>query len=431
MIRKYLDAFVRYGFLVLLIYVPFHIFLSQSLSLVTGGLAAWKIAKDIVLFILVLAALYLVWRQKLKNRDLKILVLFSVVYGAVHLLVWSINPHIYRQTALEGVVYNNRVLLYAVLGMSAVLLNAKTITAQKLIKLTLIISTIVCVLGLLQYVLPKDLLTHVGYSIPRGVKPNFFIDDKPDFPRIMSTLRDPNSLGAFLILPLCLLYGLFVKYLHDSKQRNKIIGLALVHIAALFLTFSRGAWAGALIASVAAVLTMRGSAFKFSRKLAVVGVCIVLVAGFGLFSLRHQRVLENVLRHSDQTTKAKQDSNALHTSFATQSFKKSVKKPLGHGPGTAGIVSIRNPGGGQLTEDYYLQLLYEVGFIGLALFVGTAVYIAKRLRAHNTLLAQALFASFIAYAFMGLLMHIWSNEAVAAQWWLLAGAAIVITKYKP
>lgn len=411
--------------------MPFHIFLSQSLSLATGGLAAWKVAKDIVLFGLVVVALCLVWRQKLKNRDLKVLVLLAVAYGAIHLLVWAINPHIYRETAFEGVVYNNRVFLYAVLGMSAVLLNTKSITTQKLIKLTLIVSTIVCALGLLQYLLPKDLLTHVGYSIPRGVKPNFFIDDKPDFPRIMSTLRDPNSLGAYVILPLCLLYGLFIKNFKETAKRNKILVLAAIHLAALLLTFSRGAWAGAIIAFVAAVLTTRKGTFKISRKIVVIGACVVLAVGSGLFSLRHERVVENVLRHSDQTTVAKQDSNALHTSFAVQSFKKSLKKPLGHGPGTAGIVSIRNPDGGQLTEDYYLQLLYEVGFIGFAVFAGTAIFIAKRLRALDSPLAQALFASFIAYAFMGLLMHIWSNEAVAAQWWLLAGAALALGSLRP
>ncbi len=420
--QKYLDKFVRYGFLALLIYMPFHIFLSQSLSLVTGGLSVWKVAKDVILFGLVAIALLLVWKKRLQNNDLKNLVLLSAAYGAVHLLVWAINPHIYRQTALEGVVYNNRVLLFAVLGSSAVLLNAKYFTEQQLVKIALTVSTIVCVLGLAQYVLPKDLLTHVGYSVARGVKPAFFIDDKIDFPRIMSTLRDPNSLGAFVILPLCLLYGLFVKFYKDTRKRNKIIGLAVIHALALFLTFSRGAWAGAVLAFIASVYFVHAGSKRLSRKAAVILACIILALSGAAFALRHQRTVENVLLHSDQSTKAPQDSNDLHASFATQALKKSFQKPLGHGPGTAGIVSIRNPHGGQLTEDYYIQLLYEVGLVGLAIFVAAAIFMIKKIYTVRGLLGNALLASFAAYAVMGLLMHIWSNEAVAAQWWLLAGA---------
>ncbi|HSX35144.1 MAG TPA: hypothetical protein VLF62_05890, partial [Candidatus Saccharimonadales bacterium] len=42
----------------------------------------------------------------------------------------------------------------------------------------------------------------------------------------------------------------------------------------------------------------------------------------------------------------------------------------------------------------------------------------------TTLLAGVLLASFWGYVVMNLLFHMWSNEAVAAQWWLLAGLSI-------
>ena len=421
---KTLKQLPYYGLMALLVYMPFHIFLSQSLSLATGGLSVWKVAKDIILFGFVMVALGVVWWQRLKNNDLKKLTVLTAAYGAVHLFAWAINPHIFHTTAFEGVVYNNRVLFYSVLGLAAVLLKAKSVTEQELIKLTLTVSTIVCVLGVLQYFLPKDILAHVGYSIPRGVKPNFFIDDKPDFPRIMSTLRDPNSLGAFVIVPLTLLYGLFLKFRLDAAKRNKTILLTLLHTTALFLTFSRGAWVGAFVALVGCFIFVRTGELRISKKTLMIAGCIVVLLGGFIIGFRHQRIVENVIRHSDQSTKASQDSNALHLDFAAQSLKASFKKPLGHGPGTAGIVSIRNPKGGQLTENYYIQLLYEVGLLGLAIFVTSLVFIMSRLQKTRTLLGNALFASMLAYALMGVLMHIWSNEAVAAQWWLLAGAAL-------
>jgi hypothetical protein len=403
--------------------MPFHVFLSQSLSLVTGGLDAWKVAKDIVLFLLTLVAVWLVWRQGHFKGAFKKLTLLAAGYGLLHLAVWALHTHIYQKTALAGIAYNNRLLWFVLLCLSAVLLAPRKLDEKKLIRLTIIVSTIVCALGILQYFLPKDLLTHVGYSVARGVKPAFFIDDKTDFPRIMSTLRDPNSLGAFILVPLCLLYGLFMRFRRDAVRRNKIILLAAIHIVALFLTFSRGAWAGAIVALVTCIAVVNGS-IRLGRRTVITGAGIILVlAGLG-FALRDQRTFQNVIQHSDETTVAPQDSNALHLDFAADSFKESVKDPVGHGPGTAGIVSIRNPDGGQLTENYYLQLLYEVGFVGLGVFIYVLLYVTRAVRAVRSLLGQALFAAMIAYAFMAMLMHLWSNEAVAAQWWLLAGACL-------
>jgi hypothetical protein len=404
--------------------MPFHIFLSQSLSLVTGGLNAWKIAKDIILFLLVGVALFLAWRQRVRDAVFWRVVLVGVVYGLIHLLVWALNPRIYQETAFEGIVYNNRLLYFAILGMGAVYTNREWITERRLIKLTLIISTIVCVFGVAQYFLPKDMLTHVGYSIERGVKPAFFIDDKPDFPRIMSTLRDPNSLGAFLLVPLCMLYGLFMKFKAEAAKRNKIIGLTLLHLVALLLTFSRGAWGGAFVAMVACVFFVGREKFRLTKRVLVIVAGIAVLLGGSLYMLRDQRTVQNIIQHSDETTVAAKDSNALHLDFVAQALKDIADKPQGHGPGTAGIVSIRNPNGGQLTENYYVQLLYEVGVVGFAVFAYAVVYVMRKLKGTTSLLGASLFAAAIAYACMGMLMHIWSNETVAAQWWLLAGAAI-------
>lgn len=421
---KTLKQLPYYGLMALLVYMPFHIFLSQSLSLVTGGLDAWKAAKDILLLVLTAAAVGIVCWQRRKNNDFKKLVVIAVAYGLVHLFAWAINRDIYQETAIQGIVYNNRILLFAVLGMAAAVLSAKSVTEKKLIKITLIVSTVVCILGILQYFLPKDLLTHVGYSVERGVKPAFFIDDKPDFPRIMSTLRDPNSLGAFVILPLCLLYGLFMKYKSEAAKRNKLLLIGALHVLALLLTFSRGAWAGAFIALISCLVFFRTGKLRFGRRGLFVAASVVVVLCGLIFALRDQRTVQNIIQHSDETTAAPQDSNALHLDFAADSLRAGLKKPLGHGPGTAGIVSIRNPNGGQLTENYYLQILYEAGVIGLGIFIYALLFVGRKVRASQTLLGNALFASLIAYLCMAMLMHIWSNEAVAAQWWLLAGACL-------
>ncbi len=410
-----------WGVYTLLAYMPFHIFFAQSLSLLTGGLNVWKVAKDVLLAALTLVTIFLVWQNKRSNKPFTILVSVTAVYGLIHVLVWALNPHIFSDTALLGTVYNVRLLCFAVLGSGAVLLWPKAFLETKLIKYVLVVSTVVCALGILQYFLPKDILTHVGYSLARGVKPAFFIDDKPDLPRIMSTLRDPNSLGAFLILPICLL----VQKLQKSKQKMLVCGLLGLHGLVLFLTFSRGAWVGSIIAVLSVYLLYRYKAklTQHKRPMLAVMITLLIIGVFG-YTFRNQYVVQNIVLHSDKSTTASQDSNELHVSLAENGLRGIVHKPLGHGPGTAGIVSIHNPNGGTLTENYYIQIGYEVGILGLIMFVTTSIIIYLKLQKRRTSLSICLMASFIAYGVMGLVMHIWANEAVAAQWWLLAGAVI-------
>jgi hypothetical protein len=421
-----------FAVLALLSYMPFHIFLSQSLSTITGGLSAWKVAKDVFLGLAVLLTLFLVWKQKKATRVFNVLAATAFLYSVVHLFVWLLNPEIYKQTAILGTVYNTRVIWFAVLGAGAVLLAPKCITESRITKLVIAVGTIVAFLGLLQYYLPKDLLTHFGYSIERGVKPAFFIDDKPDLPRIMSTLRDPNSLGAYLIIPICLTISLFFK---NQKRRMVLGGMLLIQFLTLFLTFSRGGWVGMVVAiGVLTLLQFRSWIRKHWLPILLAIVTTTVVLGIFSYIHRDQYVVQNIILHSDETTKAEEDSNELHWRLAKEGAIAIAGHPYGFGPGTAGIVSIQNPGGGVLTENYFIQIAYEVSFVGLAIFVGIWGYLIYRIQKNRGTLATTLLASAAAYAVLGLLMHIWTNESVAAQWWLLAGVVVgtknMVTKKK-
>jgi hypothetical protein len=103
-----------------------------------------------------------------------------------------------------------------------------------------------------------------------------------------------------------------------------------------------------------------------------------------------------------------------------------LEHPLGDGPGTAGLASIRDPSSTQLNENYYLQIASEVGILGLAVFLAILVIVARRLYLvhKNNPIAVALLASFAGLAVTNFLVHIWSNQAVAYTWWGLAGLFI-------
>lgn len=412
-----------WGSLALLIYMPFHVFLSQWLSTFTGGLEYWKGAKDAVTFLLLIAALALAAANSKKvPRIYWILLLTSSVYGLLHVLTYLLNKETSLTVAMLATAYNCRLLAYLLIGSTAVLLLRDKLDQNKLIRLAVTISTILAVFGILQYLLPKDILTYFGYAVERGVKPNFFINEDTAFPRVMSTIRDPNSFGAFLLVPILMLVQQF------STKRNKLIGgLLIIHLLALYLSFSRAAWGGLIISlSLLFYLSHRDKIVPVLRRFWPLLLVVVVLFSAGAYSMRDTRIFRSVvLRANDTNPESELDSDELHTHFIREGIEGVADKPLGHGPGTAGIVSIQNENGSFLTENYYVQIAHEVGVAGLLLLVSVWCLVAKKLYTKRTALGLVLVAAAVAYAVMAMVMHLWTNEALAAQWWLLAGFTVV------
>src|SRR5689334_16181236 len=138
-----------WGVLALLIYMPLHIFLSQSLSLLTGGLDYWKLGKDALLFLMSLFIICMVWRKHAGGRPFGVLLILTAGYVAVHLLLWAAHPAIFRDSALLGVIYNVRVFLFLLVGMGAGLIvkQYRSLNLRLVYKVVLGISTLVVVLG--------------------------------------------------------------------------------------------------------------------------------------------------------------------------------------------------------------------------------------------------------------------------------------------
>jgi hypothetical protein len=411
--------------LLLLAYMPFHIFLSQSVSLVTGGLEAWKIGKDVFLILACLFTICLVYVKGKGNRSFNVLLGLTLLYGIFHLMLWAFNPDIYGRSAILGIIYNMRLPLFAILGCGSVLLLPKFVFSS-VIKVVLIASTIVAFLGVVQFVLPGDILSHLGYSVDRGVRAAFYIDDNTALPlRIMSTLREPNALGAYLILP-ATAFGLLTLREGNRNRRLVFAGVFVLQSLAILLTFSRSAWLG-LGVSLVLVIWWQYSVFvtaflrRFWPALATLGV----VLSVGVFGISNTNFFQQYIIHGNSNEQVQDlDSNDYHKLFVKRGLEGIVEKPFGHGPGTAGLASIQNPSGSFLTENYFIQVGYEIGILGLAVFVAINVFVYKQLWQRRDMWAVILLASFWAYVLTNMLLHTWSNEAVAAQWWVLAGIII-------
>lgn len=418
-----------YGFWALLIYMPFHIFLSQWLSQYTGGLEAWKVGKDVGLAVLALFTICLVLWRKTGDRLFYGLLGFTLLYAAFHGVLWLTNTDIYGRSAILGTIYNMRLPLFALVGYGAVLLNPGKFVFSSLFKVVLGVSSLVAFFGVLQYFLPKDFLTHFGYSLERGVRPAFFIDNHTDFPRIISTLREPNALGAYLLVPL----GMLTYLLTVARDRNRQLllgGLLGLHALAIFLTFSRSAWLAALlVTSLIVGWRFRDGIWTFVKRWWLVlaaACCLLLVFGY---SQRHSTFVESYITHATPDETVDLDSNDYHWLFFKWGVEGIVAQPFGHGPGTAGLASIQNPAGSFLTENYYVQIGYELGVLGLACFIWFNVWLYRQLwQRRSKPLAIVLLATFWGYVLTNMLLHTWSNEAVAGGWWLLVGAVLALMR---
>jgi hypothetical protein len=436
--KSWSDKVSKYLFLVscfFIVYMPLHVFIAQSASLLTGGIGVWKAGKDVLMVLLVPLLLFLAHKQRLFRGKYFWHFTLGSLYILIHLLFVLFDSGDDTYSAIVGSVYNSRLLAFLLLG----LVVGTSKNAEKYLKwmltLTLLIASAVALFGVLQYFLPHDLLTHVGYTLERGVKPLFFIDDKPDFPRVMSTLKDPNSLGAYLILPILLSgYAYFKKSVNEKLfirpfKRGTLLCLTGIMLLALGLTFSRGAALAMGLSAVALLYIATGQrVWTFIKKYWLYTVAIFFLLSSFSYLFWNSYIFQNLVFHADQST-VLEDPNELRVSLFKNVVDDVGRNPLGHGPGTAGLVSINNPNGGVLTENYYLQIAYEVGWLGLALFVGIVSLIGYQLYniARKSPAGAVLFASLIGYLFYSLLIHLWSNEAIALQWWLLTGVVLGTT----
>ncbi len=402
-------------FLSLVIYMPFHVLISTWVGTSFGLLTVAKILKDVVLIVGLVAAFFAADKKAIKNLAQDKLVWLIAAYALVTVALAIAKPT-EQDAEVLGVTYNLRFLAMFVYGLLvASWINAKYL--RKVFKVAVLVGVIVATLGVLQYLLlPNNALSHLGYSKTNGTPPAFFIDEKPDLERVMSTLKDPNSLGSYLLIIVFLIPSVI-------KSRRKQIVCGLLVLLCLWLTFSRGAVLG-FIAGLAAYIVLKNRNQKIiklsAKKLIFPLVTILIVVTGGLMIFRNSYLVQNVILHADQQT-VLEDPNQLRLRFFKESLVRIYHNPFGSGPGTAGIVSIRNQTQGTiLNENYYLQIATEVGLLGLALFLAIIILTAKRLYEARAPESLALLASLAGLLLTSLLIHTWSNEALAYTWWGLA-----------
>ncbi len=216
--------------------------------------------------------------------------------------------------------------------------------ALSLLRTTGALAVAVAAVGLLQAV--------VGVDMPSG-----WVDVTETVTvRIYSIVQSPNVLGSHMSLGIFLCVGLM---LYESSRRDKLFwGVGcLIMLAALLLTYSRGAW----LAFAAAALL---AAYFWDRRLLVAGLIFCLAAAVLLPSIS-SRVLAVV---SDEYLEKSLQAGRLGRWL--DAYDHLRMNPLfGRGPGRHGGAVAARAFGIPYADNYYVKLAAELGLVGLAAYL--------------------------------------------------------------
>lgn len=420
-------ALKLYGLLVLVIFggivvtAPLTVWLGTVLPHEALLIKSWK---EILMGIALLLAAYEVtrrhlWRELFADWAVRLIALFALLH--VLLLGWQYQG---AKSAEAGILIDLRYVLFFML--TYVLVRIAPWYRLRLLVVGVCGAVVVVVFGALQLFLPRDILAHIGYG-PKTIQPYLTVDRNPNYVRINSTLRGPNPLGAYAGLVLTAIAAFLAQHKARLHTRWQWVGLwifTVYTLVTLWLSYSRSAWLGTVLALLLVVLAvLRGRVLKFLRVARWFWLGFVVVVLALVFAFSHTHFVDNVVLHDNPVTGSKVKSDQAHLSSLERGAERMAHQPLGGGIGSTGSASLlgseRN-----IVENQYLFVAHEAGWLGLGLFVAIYIVVLHRAwRARRDWLALTVFASGVGLALIGLTLPVFADDTVAIIWWGLAGVA--------
>lgn len=405
--------------------MPVHAFVSTWLGTIIGPLWLFKSWKELLLGGLGLTGT--IWLlSSAKRRQWLLgdrLLLLIGGYALMTLAVTAFNLRALPPDALlAGLAMNLRFpLIFAITYLAASRLRLDyQRTRHYVLHGMMWLGVILALAGMIQvFLLDRNFLTHFGYDKAATIAPYSMIDNNPAALRAFATLRGPNDYGAYLILPL------LISLLLGMSQKRRYLVNAVVIAMAVFLSGSRSAWLGVLVAAMVMGLIVFGRR-ALRNKRVVASAIAGFVVGLGLvIAAATVPALRLAVFHSiPGDPSLTEGSTDNHWRAIADGLARVAVQPLGHGAGYAGPASYYGPTA-RISENYYVQLAEETGLAGLALFVamfGTILHRLYRLRPDT--LAIVLFSAGVGISFIGFWLHVWSDDPLSLTYFMLAGLVL-------
>lgn len=417
---KHLEKIYAWGLLVVLagivIHTPLTLWLGVQFPEAENWIKSWK---EVLLFLLVPLALWLVtdrklWRVFAKDWLFRLIVAFA----ALHFLLAALWWHGTNQT-LAGIGIDLRFLLFFALVYTLVRVAPQY--KKAMVNVATTGAVVIAGFATVQLFLPADILTHIGYG-EQTIKPYQTVDENPDYVRVNSTLRGPNPLGAYAAAALAMTAAyIIVRQRKKKKVESLVWTIGLLSAVALWLSYSRSAIVAALIGVAAAVIF---GIKKVSSKTWKIGIVVAALLLLFVAVGRETSFVQNVILHDNPTTGAVVTSNDDHVTSLQTGAERLLQQPFGGGVGSTGSASLQGESG-IIIENQYLFIAHEVGWLGLLLFICIFGVILWRLfMERSDWLVLGVLSSGVCLALIGLLLPVWTDDAVSLTWWALAAVAL-------
>lgn len=404
---------------VIVVHAPLTVWLGTVWPHWSEVVKAWKeILTAVALVLLVIAAVRRKQFGVLMNDRLMQL---ALIYAGLHFVMIGVfNTNLHQAGA--GILIDLRYVLYFVVVYGALQLYPRY--RKLFIQVFVWGAALVIGFGLLQiFVLPKDILAHIGYS-KATIAPYLTIDKNQSYIRINSTLRGPNPLGAYAMAVLTMMLAYAVKY-GRKLQSMQLLWLALGAIGiglVLGASYSRSADI-ALVVAIFALFVVVVSR-KTRGRLIVAAAALLIAAGIGLYAFRNTHFVSNVVLHINPSGGSSMNSNEGHAESLVTGMRRLAVQPLGEGVGSTGSASLGTQNA-LIIENQYLFIAHEVGWAGLVLFVWLFGEVLWRLwQRRASAFALGTFAVGCGLAVIGLLLPVWTNDTVSMVWWGMAAVAL-------
>jgi hypothetical protein len=310
----------------------------------------------------------------------------------------------------------------------------------RLVRIYMYASIPVLLYGLLQtLVLPMDFMHHFGYVFGsqsvtgNPLPPYHLVSATLLIVRAMSTFPGPNSLAMYAvsIFLLSITVGGYI------FRKEVWIGIAVLALACLVATFSRGH----LLALITALIMGFGGMRVYNSKMAKrykrlgLGLLAALLLVGGLASnLFAGNIAVDQTRSSVFTLLLHQDSSKDRRDLAIAAWSSIKQYPFGMGLGSSGLATTNTGGTVFNPESWYIQITQEFGWLGLVVALSLIVLVFYILATIYEDLRDEKDRDFLRFLLMGFTAIVISSnflpmwfEVSSITWWILFG--LFITDY--
>lgn len=393
--------FRRQAFYFLLLILPFYAFLITYLGHLLGvspqEMDAVRLVKEALVFGIFFS---LVWFWLVKNKRVKFY--FSDILIIIYLFSLFLAALVHHSSLSEvllGLRYNFFFLFYYF--VFRLFFTFFPLERERGIKIIFISAVVVFLFALAQFfILPKDFLCRFGY-IPEAMS-----EFDPTLPlpavhwlgdsnllRVQSFFSGPNQLASFCLVVLFLALG------QGSKSRYLSWLVGFLSLVVLVLTFSRSAWLGGFIGLAFFVYFLARKNIKIRAG--------VLGAGAGVLA-----VFIYIFKEQFFDIFIRPSSSAWHWVALRDSWQNFIATPWGVGLGKVGPASqwLKNA---IISENYYLQIGLEAGWLSLALFVFAVLILLWEFWQKQSLKTQAAFSLLLSLLVSSFFLHTLADGVLA------------------